>query len=213
MTEMIGMPDLRKAHDTARAIAAAALGRDPGPMTTAESSSHHVYVGSHAVVKLIGVDDHSRLNREIALAPHLPTGLTTTLLGSGLHQLDTHDIRYACYARAPGTAPGIGMPGVGTAAARSLAEEAVQQLTRLHSWVPESDIEQVLRKPLDHGGFTGRAALHADMENLATLDRHGTVPRPLLDGLAAIAKRAPLYAQPPSRCTRTAIGTNGLYPT
>ncbi|MEU6113005.1 hypothetical protein ABZ840_00315 [Streptomyces sp. NPDC047117] len=84
---------------------------------------------------------------------------------------------------------------MGNAAARSLAEEAVQQLTRLHSWVPESDIEQVLRKPLDHGGFTGQTALHAEMEDLAALDRHVTVPRPLLDGLAAIAKRAPLYAQ------------------
>jgi len=38
------MTDLRQAPDAARAIAAAALGRDPGPMATVESSSHHVYV-------------------------------------------------------------------------------------------------------------------------------------------------------------------------
>ncbi|MGI5466319.1 phosphotransferase [Streptomyces sp. CA-132043] len=164
-------------------------------MTSAESNSHHVYVGSEAVVKLIDADDHSRLNREIALAPHLPTGLTATLLDSGVHRLGTHDIRYACYARAPGTPPGIDMPGVDALAARTLAEEAVQQLTRLHSWVPESDTQQVLREPLDHGGFTSQAALCTEVENLAALDRHGTVPRPLLDGLSAIAKRAPLCAQ------------------
>jgi hypothetical protein len=96
----------------ARAIAAAALGRDPGPMAAAESSSHHVYVSPDVVLKVIDAAGHSRLDREIALAPHLPASLTAPLLGSGLYQLETREVRYACYARVPGTAPGMGLPGV-----------------------------------------------------------------------------------------------------
>ena len=130
------MTDLRQASDAARAIAAAALGRDPGPMTAAKSSSHHVYVGSDAVVKIIDAGGHSRLDREIALAPCLPAGLTAPLLGSGLRRLGTREVRYACYARVPGTAPGMGMPGVDSMTARLLAEEAVQQLGGLHSGCP-----------------------------------------------------------------------------
>jgi aminoglycoside phosphotransferase (APT) family kinase protein len=189
------MTDLRQAHDATRAIAAAALGRDPGPMATAESSSHHVYVGSDVVVKIIDAAGHSRLNREIALAPHLPSGLTAPLLDSGLHRLGTRDVRYACYARVPGAAPGMGMPGVDGVTACSLAEEAVQRLDRLHSWMPADHTDQMLREPLDHGGFTSQAALFAEVENLAALDRHGTIPRRLIDGLTAIAERAPLHAQ------------------
>jgi aminoglycoside phosphotransferase (APT) family kinase protein len=189
------MIDLRQAHDAARAIAAVALGRDPGPMATAESSSHHVYVGSDAVVKIIDAAGHSRLNREIALAPHLPTGLAAPLLDSGLHRLGTRDIRYACYARMPGTTPGMGMPGVDGVTARLLAEEAVQRLDRLHNWMPASPVEQTLREPLDHGGFTSQAALFSEVKNLAALDRHETIPRHLLDGLTAIAERAPLHAR------------------
>ena len=64
--------DLRQAHDAARAIAAAALGHDPGPMATAESSSHHVYVGSDVVVKISDAAGHSRLDREIAFASTCP---------------------------------------------------------------------------------------------------------------------------------------------
>jgi aminoglycoside phosphotransferase (APT) family kinase protein len=186
---------LRQAHDAARAIAVAALGRDPGPMTTAESDSHYVYVSSDVVVKIIDAEDHSRLDREIALAPHLPTGLTAPLLDSGLHRLETRDVRYACYTRVPGAAPGIGMPGVDGATARALAEEAVQQLDRLHRWTPAGDADQTLREPLDHGGFTSRAALFAVIEDLTALDRHGAIPRHLLDGLTAIAERAPLQAR------------------
>jgi aminoglycoside phosphotransferase (APT) family kinase protein len=189
------MSDLRQAHDAARAIAVVALGRDPGPMATAQSSSHHVYVSSDVVVKIIDTADHSRLNREIALAPHLPIGLTAALLDSGFHRLETRDVRYACYARVPGIAPGIGMPGVDGVTARSLAEEAVQRLDRLHSWTPAGRAEQTLREPLDHGGFASQAALIAEVENLAALDRHGTIPPHLLDGLTAIAERAPLQAQ------------------
>jgi hypothetical protein len=83
------MTDPRQAHDEVRAIAEAALDRDPDPMATAESSSHHVYVGSDVVVKIIEADGHPRLNREIALAPHLPGGLAAPLLDSGLHRLGT----------------------------------------------------------------------------------------------------------------------------
>jgi hypothetical protein len=96
----------QQARDAAREIAVAALGRDPGPMAAAESSSHHVFVSSDVVVKVIDDAGHSRLGREIALVPCLPAGLTATLLGSGLHRLGTRDVRYACYARVPGAAPG-----------------------------------------------------------------------------------------------------------
>jgi hypothetical protein len=64
-------------------------GRDPGPMATAESSSHDVYIGPDVVVKIIDAYGHSRRDREIALAPHLPAGLTAPLLGSGLCRLGT----------------------------------------------------------------------------------------------------------------------------
>ncbi|MCX5384407.1 phosphotransferase [Streptomyces sp. NBC_00083] len=189
------MTDLRHAHDAARSIAAAALGHDPGHMSTAPSSSHHVYVGADAVVKLIEADGHARLNREIALAPHLPAGLTAPLLDSGVHRLGTRPIRYACYARVPGTAPGIHLPGVDRATARALAEQAVQRLLALHTWTPSGPVAELLAEPLDHGGFTGREALVADVDALARLDRHGTVPRPLLDGLRALAERAPHHAR------------------
>jgi len=189
------MTDLRQAHDTARAIAVAVLGRDPGPMATAESSSHYVYVSSDVVVKVIDAAGHSRLDREIALAPHLPAGLTAPLLGSGLCRLGTREVRYACYARVLGTCPGIGMPGVDGVTARLLAADAVQRLGRLHSWIPAGHAEQTLREPLDHGGFVSQAALFAELENLAAVDRDGIVPRPLLDGLTAIAERAPLPAR------------------
>lgn len=189
------MIDLRQAPDAARAIAAAALGRDPGPMATAESSSHHVYVGSDVVVKIIDAGRHSRLDREIALAPCLPAGLTAPFLSSGLCRLGTREVRYACYARVPGTAPGMGMPGVDGVTAHLLAQEAVQRLGGLHGWVPAGPAGQTLGEPLDHGGFVSQAALFAEVENLAALDRHGTVPRHLLGGLTAIAERAPLRAR------------------
>jgi aminoglycoside phosphotransferase (APT) family kinase protein len=189
------MTDLRQPSDAARAVAAAALGRDPGPMTTAESSSHYVYVGSDVVVKIIDADGHSRLDREMALAPHLPAGLTAPLLGSGLCRLGTREVRYACYARVRGTAPGMGMPGVDSVTARLLAEQAVQRLGGLHSWMPAGHAGQTLGGPLDHGGFVSRDALFAEVENLAALDRDGIVSRHLLDGLTAIVEGAPLHAR------------------
>ncbi|MFE2322729.1 phosphotransferase family protein [Streptomyces sp. NPDC059385] len=189
------MTDLRQAHDAVREIAAAALGHDPGPMTATESSSHRVYVGSDVVVKIIEADGHARLNREIALAPHLPAGLAAPLLSSGLHRLGTYDVRYACYTRMPGATPGMGMPGMDGVTARALAEDAVQRLDRLHSWIPAAPIDQILREPLDHGGFTSQAALVSEVEDLAALDRHKTIPRRLIDGLTAIAERAPQKTQ------------------
>jgi aminoglycoside phosphotransferase (APT) family kinase protein len=179
----------------ARAIAAAALGRDPGPMTVAESSSHHVYVGPDVVVKIIDAAGHSRLDREIALAPHLPAGLTPPLLDSGLWQPGTPAVRYACYARARGTAPGMGLPGADGATARLLAEQAVQRLVALHSWLPVGRAGEILREAPDDGGFVSRAGLLAGIDNLAALDRGGLISARLLDGLAAIAERAPLPAQ------------------
>lgn len=178
-----------------REIATAALGRDPGPISAVASSSHRVYVSPDVVVKIIDVAAHSRLDREIALAPHLPAGLTAPLLGSGLRRLGTRAVRYACYARVPGTAPGMGMHGVDRVTAQLLAADAVRRLGTLHSWIPSGPAEHTLREPLDHGGFVGRAALLAEIDDLAALNRDGTVPRRLLDGLMAIAERAPLTAR------------------
>jgi hypothetical protein len=189
------MTDRRQAYDAARAISAAVLGRDPGAMVAAESSSHYVYVGSDVVVKIIDVDGHSRLDRETALTPHLPAGLTASLLSSGVWRLGTRAVRYACYARVAGTTPGMGMPGVDGVTARQLAEEAVQRLRGLHSWIPAGHAKEILGESLDHGGFTSQAALFAEIENLAALDRDGIVPGHLLDGLTAIAERAPLPAR------------------
>ena len=164
-------------------------------MTTAESISHYVYTSSDAVVKIIDATGHTRLNREIALAGDLPTGITATLLACGLHRWGTSEVRYACYTRMPGATPGMNMPGVDGATARLLAEEAVQRLDRLHSWKPTGPAEQTLKETLDHGGFVGQPALFAEIETIAALDRNAIVPRHLLDGLTAIAKHAPTHAR------------------
>jgi hypothetical protein len=179
----------------AREIAAAALGRDPGPMAAVTSDSHRVYLGPDIVVKIIDATRHSRLTREIALAPGLPAGLTAPLLASGMYRLGTRDVRYACYARVPGTAPGMGLPGADGVTARLLAEQAVQRLGRLHSWLPAGHAEQTLKEPLDHGGFVSQAALRTEIDALAAVDKDGFVPRHLIDGLAAIAERAPPHAR------------------
>jgi hypothetical protein len=181
--------------DEAREIAMATLGRDPGPMTGAASDSHHVYLGPDVVVKIIDAAGHSRLDREIALVPWLPAGLTAPLLSSGRRRLGTREVRYACYTRVPGTAPGMGLPGADRVTALLLAKEAVQRLGRLHSWMPAGEAEQTLRAPLDHGGFVSRAALLAEIGNLPTLDRDHVIARDLLDGLTAIAEQAPPRAQ------------------
>ncbi|HEY1829918.1 MAG TPA: phosphotransferase [Acidimicrobiales bacterium] len=164
-------------------------------MAATRSSSHHVYVGSDVVVKVIDADRHSRLDREVRLAPHVPSGLTAPFLASGHYRLGTRDVRYACFARMPGKAPGMGMPGVDSASARTLAESAVLLLSGMHRWIPTSQAKQTLGEPLDHGGFVSQAALFAELDNLAGADRLGIVPSHLIDGLLAIAERAPLQAR------------------
>ncbi|WP_433701564.1 phosphotransferase family protein [Nocardiopsis sp. CA-288880] len=183
------------AAEAARALAAGALGRDPGPMTAAGSASHEVFVGSDLVVKVIDAAGHNRLDRETALVPHLPAGLTASLVGSGLSRVGDRTVRYACYTRVPGTAPGIGMPGTDTATARSLAEQAVARLDRLHRWSPPERAAGVLADPPGDGGFTGRAALLDGVERLADADRDGAVAARLIDGLAALARTAPESAR------------------
>lgn len=172
----------------ARDIVKAALGRDPGPMVRAPSLSHRVHVGADVVVKT--ADRHARLDREIALVPHLPAGITAPLLASG--RLD--GVRFACYARMPGAAPGRHLPNVDAATARALAEQAVDRLRTLHAWTPGPEAAATLSEPLDHGGFTGRAALHAEIERLRAADKDGVLPGWLVKGLAEIADRAPDHA-------------------
>ncbi|MFE1957772.1 hypothetical protein [Streptomyces sp. NPDC059479] len=103
----------------------------------------------------------------------------------------------------------MGMHSVDGVTARLLAEEAVQRLHRLHNWTPAGHAEQTLREPLDHGGFAGQAVLLAEVENLAALDQHGTIPRRLFDGLTAVAECAPLTHGQSSRFTRTVTGATG----
>lgn len=179
--------------EDARAVVASALGRDPGPLTRASSYSHDVYVGTDYVVKLLDADAHSRLTREIALAPVLPAGLTAPLLDSGALEVGTRTVRYAVYTRVHGTAPGMVLPGVDGRTARSLAEQAVERLEVLHGWAPPPEAVDLLREPLDHGGFVGRSALLAEIEALAGVG--GALAPGLLDGVAAIAHRAPLDAK------------------
>jgi hypothetical protein len=186
---------LPQAQDAARVIAAEALGHDPGAMALTESRSHYVYVGPDVVVKVIDAAAHSRLNREIALVPSLPAGITAPLLASGVRRIESSEVRYACYVRVPGAAPGMGLPGVDGATARLLAEQAVQRLGGLHNWTPAGQAERTLREPLYHGGFVSQAALLAEIENLAAVNRDGTVPGKLIDGLTAVAARAPLHAR------------------
>ena len=164
-------------------------------MAPAQSLSHQVYVGSDIAVKVIDATRHTRLDREIALAPCLPAGLTAALLAHGTYLLDGCEFRYACYARVPGAAPGMGLPDVDAVTARSLAEQAVQRLDLLHSWAPAGHAERTLTEPIDHGGFVSQAALHADIEALAVADRDAVVPAVLLEGLTAIADNAPPRAR------------------
>lgn len=180
--------DLRRSRETAHAVAAAVLGRDPGPLVTAASMSHYVAVGADVVVKIVDAAGHHRLDREVALAPHLPSGLGAPLLGSGRFRQRTCDVRYACFARVPGTSPGPGLPGVHAATARRWAEQAVARLTVLHSWTPTGDARQTLEASPVHEGFVSRAAFAADIARIAAAG----LPRQLVDGLTAIAGRAPL---------------------
>ncbi|GAA4201913.1 hypothetical protein [Actinocatenispora rupis] len=186
--------DMRRAHDAARAIAETVLGRDPGPMTAADSLSHYVYLATEVVVKLIDADGHDRLNMETTLAPHLPPRLGAPLLATGRRRLGTCEIRYACFTRLPGTRPGVGLPGADAATVRRWAEHAVQRLDQLHTWTPTGTAEQALRQAPVIEGFTGRAALLTQIERIRAADHDALIPRPLIDGLVAIADNAPPYA-------------------
>jgi aminoglycoside phosphotransferase (APT) family kinase protein len=87
------------------------------------------------------------------------------------------------------------LPGVQASTARRWAEQAVRRLNDLHQWKPTDDAEQALKESPAHEGFVGRATLVEDVERI-TAARHGAlVPRSLLDGLMAIAQRAPLRAR------------------
>jgi hypothetical protein len=185
--------DLRCARDAACAIAAATLGRDPGPMTTAASMSHYVYIGTDVVVKLVDIDGHNRLDLEVTLAGRLPSGLGAPLLSSGRHAGDTCDVRYACFTRMPGTPPGIGLPTADATTAHQWAEQAVRRLNDLHTWTPIGTAEDALKRSPVYEGFTGRAALIAQIEGILAADRGNVINRPLIDGLAAIAESAPLH--------------------
>jgi aminoglycoside phosphotransferase (APT) family kinase protein len=180
------MVDLSQAPQIARRIAMDALGGDPGPMAGVESLSHHVYVGADVVVKIIDAARSSRLSREIALATQLPRGLTAALLAHGTYQ----NIRYACYAREPGTALAMGLPGADVATARSLAEQAVRRLGVMHGWTPSPAARQTLAEPLNHGGFVSRSGLLEAIDNLATV-----VSPALFKGLTALAQNAPASAR------------------
>jgi hypothetical protein len=70
----------------------------------------------------------------------------------------------------------------------------VQRLETLHRWTPAGAVAEILSERLDHGGFVDQAALVAKLESLATLNRAGIIPRPLLDGLMRVAESAPSRA-------------------
>ena len=62
-------------REMAESIVETELGRHAGPLIPVESQSSRVFVGRDVVVKLA---EHSRLDREIRLAGHLPPGPRTT---------------------------------------------------------------------------------------------------------------------------------------
>lgn len=186
------MPELAQPNEIARSILTTALGRDPGPLTLVESLSSQVFMGRDVVVK---VAEHSRLDREVRLAASLPSGLTPELLASGTCMFGGRSVAFACYQRAEGTSPGAGLPGVDAAIARSLAEQAVTSLEVLHSWRPPDDVAELLRQPLDHGGFTSRTQLIALMQQLVATDSNRVVNQVLVDGLLTIADESPLAAR------------------
>ena len=163
-------------------------------MTSVASDSHRVFVGEDVVVKMIENDRHSRLDRELALAPYLPLRLMPPVLASGHYELDSHDIRYACYERAAGGSPGMGMPNIDAVTARLLSEQAIGRLVDLHHWTPPRPAAQTLSEPLDHGGFVGRTTLLAKIEQLADLNPDGIIPSSVIEQLRQITERAPASA-------------------
>ncbi|MEO7000091.1 MAG: phosphotransferase [Terracoccus sp.] len=189
------MIDVEQAQAVARSIVEAALGADPGRMGQVPSASHQVFVGSTVVVKIVDAIEHTRLDREIALALDLPVGLSAPVLAHGRYPTGGGDVRYACLARAPGASPGMGLAGVDRPTAREWAYQAVHQLQRLHEWTPSGPTAAVLAEPLDHGGFVGRPQLLEEIEIVRALDREETVPRKVIDSLLKIADRSPEHIE------------------
>lgn len=183
-----------RAEAVARDVATELLGMDPGSFTFAQSSSHRVYLSSDVVVKLIGVGDHSRLDREVALFPHPPVGLTAEFLSSGSRALGLGRVRYACYRRVPGVAPSIGLPDVDEPSALNWTAQALRYLEDLHRWTPVGSAAQMLREPLDHGGFVTRDKMIADVAKIRDVDRTRLMSRSVVDGLADMADHAPFAA-------------------
>lgn len=185
--------DLDRVADAARAILRSHLGGDPGPAHLAASGSHHVYVSDPAVVKIIDAADHTRLDREIAIAADLPSGISAELLASGRTAVADRAVRYACFRTAAGRSPGMGLPTTDEETALALAEQAVGVLQRVHAWKPGPRADEVLREPIDHGGFRGRAALQAAVAQLGdVLPSLGPV---IHRRLRRIADGAPLRAE------------------
>jgi aminoglycoside phosphotransferase (APT) family kinase protein len=179
--------DLERGRAAARMIATTVSGRDPGPLTTAVSMSHYVYLGTDIVVKLVDAAGHTRMDREIALARELPPGLGAPLLASGRSETNEYDVRYACFARLPGVPARPDLPGVDAVTARRWADRAARLLVDLHSWTPSTQAAAALRAFPPHEGFISRCKLLSDIESVRT----APVPPELLDGLVAIAERAP----------------------
>jgi len=186
--------DVEQARAVAHSIAEVTLGADPGRLDEIDSSSHQVFMGSTVVVKIVDAADHTRLDREIAITGDLPGGLSAPVLASGRLTTEAGELLYACLARVPGTSPGMGLDGVDRVTAGRWARQAVQQLQRLHDWTPAGRTAAILKEDLDHGGFLGRSQLLGEIQSLRDLDGGGIVPRQILDGLTAIADRAPEYA-------------------
>jgi len=187
--------DVEQARAVAHSIAEVTLGAEPGRLDEIDSSSHQVFMGSTVVVKILDAADHTRLDREIAITGDLPAGLSAPVLASGRRTTEAGELRYACLGRVPGTTPGMGLVGVDRVTAGQWAQQAVQQLQRLHDWTPAGQTAAILQESLDHGGFVGRSQLLGEIQSLRDLDGGGIVPRQVLDGLTAIADRAPEYAE------------------
>lgn len=189
------MIDVERARAAARSIGEGALGADPGRMDQVPSASHQVFVGSAVVVKIIAATEHTRLDREVAVARDLPVGLSAPVLAHGRYRIGGEDLRYACLARVPGASPGMGLAGVDRPTALGWAHQAVQQLQRLHDWVPTEPTAAIVAEPLEHGGFVSRSQLLEELQAVRILDREQIMARPVRDVLVAIADRAPERAE------------------
>ena len=164
-----------------------------GPLARAESKSHRVYLGEDVVLKLIEADNHSRLDRELALQAELPSGLSAPVIAAGTFVSPAGEVRYACATRLPGAPPPDRLAGVDRATALRWAGQAIEKLERLHRWTPRAGVAEVLRQPLDHGGFRGRDQLRAVIDEASA---YGELTASTLAGLASIAASAPTTVAP-----------------